>query len=55
MATVIGLVGGGGIGNLLMQYQGQARWNEVGMLVLIIAFIVWIMDWSSSRIREALK
>jgi phosphonate transport system permease protein len=55
MATVIGLVGGGGIGNLLMQYQGQARWNEVGMLVVIIAFIVWIMDWASSKIREALK
>jgi phosphonate transport system permease protein len=38
-----------------MQYQGQARWNEVGMLVAIIATIVWIMDWGSSKIREALK
>jgi phosphonate transport system permease protein len=55
MATVIGLVGGGGIGNLLMQYQGQARWNEVGMLVILIAAIVWLMDWASSRLREALK
>lgn len=55
MATIIGLVGGGGIGNLLMQYQGQARWNEVGMLVIIIAAIVWAMDWASSRIREAIK
>jgi phosphonate transport system permease protein len=55
MATVIGLVGGGGIGNLLMQYQGQARWNEVGMLVILIASIVWLMDWSSSRLRAALK
>jgi phosphonate transport system permease protein len=55
MATVIGLVGGGGIGNLLMQYQGQARWNEVGLLVILIAAIVWTMDWASSVIREALK
>jgi phosphonate transport system permease protein len=55
MATVIGLVGGGGIGNLLMQYQGQARWNEVGMLVILIAAIVWAMDSASSSIREALK
>lgn len=55
MATVIGLVGGGGIGNLLMQYQGQARWSEVGMLVIIIAAIVWTMDWASSKLREALK
>lgn len=55
MATIIGLVGGGGIGNLLMQYQGQARWNEVGLLVILIAAIVWAMDWASSVIRESLK
>jgi phosphonate transport system permease protein len=55
MATIIGMVGGGGIGNLLMQYQGQARWNEVGLLVIIIASIVWMMDFASSKIREALK
>ncbi len=55
MATVIGLVGGGGIGTQLMQYQGMAKWNQVGMLVIIIAIIVWVMDWSSSRIREAIK
>ena len=55
MATVIGLVGGGGIGTLLMQYQGLAKWNEVGLLVIVIAAIVWIMDYASSRIREALK
>ncbi len=55
MATVIGLVGGGGIGTMLMQYQGLAKWNEVGMLVIVIAVIVWLMDWLSSRIREAIK
>jgi phosphonate transport system permease protein len=55
MATVIGLVGGGGIGTLLMQYQGLAKWNEVGLLVIIIAAIVWIMDYLSSKIRAAIK
>ncbi len=55
MATVIGLVGGGGIGTMLMQYQGLAKWNEVGLLAITIAVIVWIMDWSSSRIRESIK
>jgi len=54
MATVIGLVGGGGIGTLLMQYQGLARWHEVGMLVLVIAATVWVLDYFSARIREAL-
>ncbi len=55
MATVIGLVGGGGIGTMLMQYQGLAKWNEVGLLVIVIASIVWFMDWASSKIREAIK
>lgn len=55
MATVIGLVGGGGIGTMLMQYQGLAKWNEVGTLVITIAAIVWAMDWSSSRIRASIK
>lgn len=55
MATIIGLVGGGGIGTLLMQYQGLAKWNEVGLLVIIIAFIVWVMDYTSAKIRESIK
>jgi phosphonate transport system permease protein len=54
MATVIGLVGGGGIGTMLMQYQGLARWQEVGLIVLLIAFVVWIMDYISAKIREAI-
>ena len=54
MATVIGLVGGGGIGTLLMQYQGLARWHEVGLIVLMIAFVVWVMDYISAKIREAI-
>lgn len=52
MATVIGLVGGGGIGTLLMQYQGLARWHEVGLIVLLIAAVVWMMDYLSARLRE---
>lgn len=54
MATIIGLVGGGGVGTLLMQYQGLAQWNEVGTIVIVIALVVWIMDYLSARIREAI-
>lgn len=54
MATIIGLVGGGGIGTMLMQYQGLGRWHEVGLIVLLIAFVVWVMDYISARIREAI-
>ncbi len=55
MATIIGLVGGGGIGSMLIQYQMLADWKSVGMIVLIIALVVWIMDYLSARVREALR
>lgn len=55
MATVIGLVGGGGIGTMLIQYQGQALWREVGCIVVVIAVVVWLLDTSSAYIREAIK
>jgi phosphonate transport system permease protein len=55
MATIIGLVGGGGIGTMLMQYQGQGMWHEVGTIIFVIAIVVWIMDLASAYIREALK
>jgi phosphonate transport system permease protein len=54
MATIIGLVGGGGIGTMLIQYQGLAKWHEVGLIILMIAFVVWVMDYISARIREAI-
>lgn len=55
MATIIGLVGGGGIGTLLIKYQGQALWAEVGCIFLVIAAMVWLMDTASAYIREAIK
>jgi phosphonate ABC transporter permease subunit PhnE len=51
MATIIGLVGGGGVGELLMQYLGLARYSEVGMIVIVITAVVWSMDWLSSKVR----
>ncbi|MBK9246869.1 MAG: phosphonate ABC transporter, permease protein PhnE [Ignavibacteria bacterium] len=54
MATIVGLVGGGGIGTILMQYLGLAQWNEVGLIVMMIAIVVWVMDYVSARVREAL-
>jgi len=55
MATIVGFVGGGGIGTLLIQYQGQALWPEVGTIIMVIAVVVWLMDQASAYIREALK
>lgn len=55
MATIIGLAGGGGIGTLLYQYSMRALWPQVGCLILVIAFVVWIMDMTSAYLRQALK
>jgi phosphonate transport system permease protein len=55
MATILGFVGGGGIGTMLMEYQGQARWPQVGTIIVVIAFVVWIMDAFSAHVRAALK
>lgn len=55
MATIIGLVGGGGIGTLLIQYQGQAMWPQVGCIIVVIAVVVWLLDQASAYLREALK
>lgn len=55
MATIIGLVGGGGIGTLLIKFQGQAMWPEVGCIIVVIAVVVWLLDAASAYLREAIK
>jgi phosphonate transport system permease protein len=55
MATIIGFVGGGGIGSMLFQFQGKGEWEKVGTIVILVTIVVWSMDTLSSYIREALK
>jgi phosphonate transport system permease protein len=52
MSTIIGFVGGGGIGYLLKPRVDLGQWGEVGTLVLLIAATVWVMDILSAKIRE---
>lgn len=52
MATIVGMVGGGGIGALLIQYQGMGRWSEVALIALMITLVVWGMDALSARVRR---
>ncbi len=51
MSTIIGFVGGGGIGYILKPRVDLAEWGEVGTLVLLIAGTVWLMDVISATIR----
>lgn len=52
MSTIIGFVGGGGIGFLLSQQINQLRYQEAGVAVLAIAVVVTILDYTSAYIRE---
>jgi phosphonate transport system permease protein len=52
MSTIIGFVGGGGIGYILKPRVDLGEWGEVGTLVLLIAGTVWVMDVISAKIRE---
>lgn len=52
MSTIIGFVGGGGIGLLLNQYINLLRYSDAGVAVLAIAIVVSILDYASASIRE---
>jgi phosphonate transport system permease protein len=54
MGTVIGMVGGGGIGSLLMQYVRVNEWEEVSMCLVSIILVVWSIDTLSARLRARL-
>lgn len=52
MSTVIGFVGGGGIGFLLSQWIRLLDYRSAGLAVWFIAFTVMILDYLSAEIRE---
>ncbi len=54
MSTVIGLVGGGGIGFLLVQYIRLLDYRSAGIAVWFIAITVAILDYVSAEIRNRL-
>ncbi|MCB8966259.1 MAG: ABC transporter permease subunit [Ardenticatenaceae bacterium] len=51
MSTIIGFVGGGGIGFVLQRYLNQLQYSRASVLVIAIAVVVTILDNVSSRIR----
>lgn len=53
MSTIVGVVGGGGIGFILLQYINLLQWNQAGTAILLIALVVIAMDWISSVVRKA--
>lgn len=54
MSTIIGFVGGGGIGMELARWINQLQWNAAATAVWAIVVVVTIMDYTSAVIRERL-
>jgi len=52
MSTVIGFVGGGGIGFLLIQWINLLQYRQAATAVWAIAIVVAIMDYISAVVRE---
>lgn len=52
MSTIIGFVGGGGIGFVLQRLLNQLQYSRASVMVIAIALIVTILDNVSSRIRR---
>ncbi len=52
MSTIIGFVGGGGIGQILFQWINQSLWSSAGIAVWLIAITVALMDYGSAELRK---
>ncbi len=55
MSTIVGMVGGGGIGQALMQYMRVNDYSIAIVLMLLIMLAVWSMDTLSARLRERIE
>jgi phosphonate transport system permease protein len=53
-ATIIGIVGAGGIGAKLSEQIRVLEWQKVAFIIIMILITVAIIDWVSSRLRFAI-
>ncbi len=54
MSTIIGFVGGGGIGFILQQWINLLQYRQAGVAMLAIAIVVATLDYASAAMRERL-
>ena len=52
MSTIIGFVGGGGIGFLLQQWINLLQYRNAAVAVWAIAIVVATLDYISAKVRE---
>lgn len=54
-ATILGIVGAGGIGFPLTDAIANARWNRVGAFVICLIALVLVIEYISTKIRARLS
>ena len=54
ISTIIGFVGGGGIGYYLNLSINDFKWHQAGTAIWAIVIVVWAMDFLSAEIRKRL-
>lgn len=52
--TILGIVGAGGIGFLLSDRIAAYRWGEAWSIIFLIIAMVYLIDWTSGKIRARL-
>jgi phosphonate transport system permease protein len=55
ISTIIGFVGGGGIGYYLSQQINSFNYNKAGTAIWAIVIVVWAMDFLSAEVRKRLE
>ncbi len=51
-STIIGIVGGGGIGFLLNSAINRLRWDQVIVVLIVILITVFLAEWVSAKARS---
>lgn len=54
LSTIIGIVGGGGIGVILLRYANLLQYRQVAVTIIAIAIMVSLLDFVSARLRKRL-
>jgi phosphonate transport system permease protein len=53
-ATIIGIVGAGGIGLSLSEMINTLEWHQVSFIILMLLVTVSVIDWLSTKLRMAI-
>ena len=52
LSTIIGFVGGGGIGFVLFRNTNLTQYRQAAVMVIAIAMVVVTLDYFSSKLRR---